>query len=151
MGKITSGHITRVAIAAVLRPLDENPDGPPEILAAWRPIGAVRGGVWELPGGKIEPGETAASAARRETEEELGIDIDIIEPIATAEDHDPSQSIEQHVVVELVLARSKDGDPSVTDRPWQWIPINRLHEFPWPRANESLNESLIEHLAPASS
>lgn len=151
MSKITFEPITRVAIAAVMRQPMQNADTPPEILAAWRPTEAVRGGVWEFPGGKIEVGETAAHAARRETLEELGIEIDIIEPVAISEDRDPSQSRERHVVVELMLAQSRDGDPTITDRRWKWIPVTKLHEFSWPRANRSLNQSLVERLTGTSS
>ncbi len=35
-------------------------------------------GAWELPGGKVEPGEDIAAGARRETEEEMGISIDLL-------------------------------------------------------------------------
>jgi 8-oxo-dGTP diphosphatase len=47
------------------------PDG--QFLLAQRPVGKVYAGWWEFPGGKIEPGEPAAKALRRELQEELGI------------------------------------------------------------------------------
>jgi 8-oxo-dGTP diphosphatase len=51
----------------------EHPDG--RFLLAQRPPGKVYAGYWEFPGGKIEPGETAEAALRRELDEELGIDV----------------------------------------------------------------------------
>ncbi len=137
----------RVAIAAVVR---DGIDGRPEVLAAWRSRSSIRGGVWEFPGGKIEPDESAADAARRETHEELGIEIEIIRSVGVAEDYDPSQAREHHVSVELMLARSGAGDPTITTRPWRWMSLEELDEHPWPRANATLIAALRGQLASTS-
>lgn len=100
-----------------------------------------------MPGGKIEEGEDASRAACRETAEELGIRIEVIESLGEAEDLDHSQPREHHVRIELLLARSVSGDPVVTDRPWQWISADRLQDFEWPKANRRLNEVLAARLA----
>lgn len=52
------------------------------ILIAQRPPGKVAAGKWEFPGGKIEPGETAAAALARELNEELGIRLRLATPLA---------------------------------------------------------------------
>lgn len=46
-----------------------------DFLLAQRPAGKVYAGYWEFPGGKVERGESAAHAVRRELHEELGIDV----------------------------------------------------------------------------
>ncbi len=57
-------------VAAVL----QRDDG--SFLLAQRPEGKVYAGYWEFPGGKVEPGESAAAALARELHEELGVDIE---------------------------------------------------------------------------
>ncbi len=47
------------------------------ILIARRRDGGERGGQWEFPGGKVEPGESEAAALRREILEELGCEVDV--------------------------------------------------------------------------
>ena len=59
--------LTRV-IAAVIAREDR-------LLVCQRPSHKRHGGLWEFPGGKIEPGETNESAARRELAEELGVEV----------------------------------------------------------------------------
>jgi 8-oxo-dGTP diphosphatase len=61
---------TRIEVAAAVL---QRTDG--TFLLAQRPADKVYAGYWEFPGGKIEPGETAADALTRELHEELGIDI----------------------------------------------------------------------------
>lgn len=134
--------MVRVSIAAILRPPIAPDDQTPCVLAAWRPIDAIRGGVWELPGGKIDAGESALEAAQREVREELEINIVPRESLGVAEDIDETQSTERHVHVEVVLADLKGDEPSHADRRWQWIPIARLHDYQWPRANKELNRLL---------
>lgn len=53
-----------------------------KVLAAQRGSGELAGG-WEFPGGKLEPGETAADACQREIREELGVVVDELAPFAS--------------------------------------------------------------------
>lgn len=54
-----------------------------EFLLAQRPPGKAFAGYWEFPGGKVEPGEAAAAALKRELHEELGIDVTLAYPWLT--------------------------------------------------------------------
>jgi len=54
-------------------------------LITQRPLDGLLGGLWEFPGGKLEPGETLPSALCREIREELGVDIRVGAPIVTVQ------------------------------------------------------------------
>lgn len=56
------------------------PEGGPRVFLARRSDRAGHGGLWELPGGKVEPGETAEAALAREIGEELGVGIRVEGP-----------------------------------------------------------------------
>jgi 8-oxo-dGTP diphosphatase len=60
--------IIHVAAAAII-------DAEGRVLLAQRPEGKEMAGMWEFPGGKIEPGETPEAAMIREIKEEIGLDI----------------------------------------------------------------------------
>jgi len=60
--------IVEVAVGVLIR-------SDASFLLTSRPTGKVYAGYWEFPGGKLEPGETVATALRRELQEELGIEV----------------------------------------------------------------------------
>jgi 8-oxo-dGTP pyrophosphatase MutT (NUDIX family) len=67
------GTTVRV-LAAVIRDADR-------YLVCLRPAHKRHGGLWEFPGGKLEPGETLFDAARRELKEELGVQVVAVEDL----------------------------------------------------------------------
>lgn len=83
------------------------------VLMQRRRLGAAHGGLWEFPGGKIEPGETPEAAASRELGEELGIAVDpgALAPLTFASGPAASPEAGPGLVILLYICRDWRGDP----------------------------------------
>jgi 8-oxo-dGTP diphosphatase len=81
------------------------------VLMQRRRLGAVHGGLWEFPGGKLEAGESPESAALREIEEELGIVLDhaALEPLAFASGPATPPDLRPGLVILLYSCRTWRG------------------------------------------
>lgn len=107
------------------------------VLITRRPPGRPMAGLWEFPGGKVEPGETPETALRRELQEELGIDVcpTCLSPLTFA-----SHSYEDfHLLMPLYLCRQWDG--VVVPHEGQetaWVRAQRLSQYPMPAADVPL-------------
>lgn len=88
-------------------------DASGRILIAQRPPGKHLAGMWEFPGGKLEPGESASLALERELEEELGIAVDpaTFEALIRV----PWRYGDRDMLLEAVLVRGWKGEPKVLD------------------------------------
>ncbi|MDV7270629.1 8-oxo-dGTP diphosphatase MutT [Thioclava sp. A2] len=112
-----------------------DPDG--RILLAQRPEGKSLAGLWEFPGGKVEPGETPEACLIRELKEELGIDTwqSCLAPLTFA-----SHSYDEfHLMMPLFACRKWQG--IVTPQEGQqlaWVRANELRNYPMPPADEPL-------------
>ncbi len=109
-----------------------DPEG--RVLLAKRPPGKSLAGLWEFPGGKVDPGETPEQALIRELHEELGIDTwkSCLAPLTFA-----SHSYEDfHLLMPLFACRRWDG--IATGREGQalvWVRPNQLRDYPMPPAD----------------
>jgi 8-oxo-dGTP diphosphatase len=117
-------------------------DADGRVLIAQRPPGKPMAGLWEFPGGKVEPGERPEHTLIRELSEELGITVheSCLSPFTFASHSYP----EFHLLMPLYVCRKWEG--TVTPREGQkiaWVRANRLRDYPMPPADEPL----IAHLA----
>ncbi len=84
-------------------------DGEGRVLVQQRPAGKSLAGLWEFPGGKIEPGETPEASLVRELHEELGIDVD---PADLSPGPFASETLgDRHLVMLVFLCRRWRGTP----------------------------------------
>lgn len=109
-----------------------DPDG--RVLLAQRPAGKSMAGLWEFPGGKVEPGETPEAALIRELQEELAIDTwqSCLAPLTFA-----SHSYEEfHLLMPLFACRKWNGTPvSNEGQALKWVRANELKNYPMPPAD----------------
>jgi 8-oxo-dGTP diphosphatase len=115
------------------------------VLVAQRPRHKSFGGLWEFPGGKIEPGETPEFCVIRELQEELGITTweSCLAPLTFA-----SHPYDRfHLLMPLYICRRWEGLPTAREHEAiKWVRPNRLRELEMPPADAPLIPALIDLL-----
>ncbi|WAP70652.1 (deoxy)nucleoside triphosphate pyrophosphohydrolase [Jiella pelagia] len=123
-------------------------DADGRVLIAQRPEGKALAGLWEFPGGKVEPGESPEAALIRELAEELGIVTweSCLAPLTFA-----SHAYDDfHLLMPLFVCRRFEGIPAAREgQALKWVRPKALRDFPMPPADAPLIAHLIDLLQPA--
>jgi 8-oxo-dGTP diphosphatase len=116
-------------------------DADGRVLIAQRPQGKSMAGLWEFPGGKIEPGERPEQCLIRELKEELGIAVkeECLAPLTFASHSYP----DFHLLMPLYVCRRWKGMVAAQEnQTLKWVRPAELKNYPMPPADEPL----ISHL-----
>lgn len=120
-------------------------DADNRILIAQRPEGKSMAGLWEFPGGKLEPGETPEETLIREMQEELGVTTweSCLAPLSFA-----SYAYDDfHLLMPLFICRKWEGFPQAREgQTLKWVKANTLRNYPMPPADEPLIPALMDIL-----
>ena len=96
-------------------------------------------GMWEFPGGKIEPGESCEVALKREIMEELGVDIVIEDLICTTEYDYPSF----HLTMHCYLCSIASGEIELREhKSALWLTSDKLEDVAWLPADKEVIDKL---------
>jgi A/G-specific adenine glycosylase len=115
-----------------------------QILIDRRKQEGLLGGLWEFPGGKIEPGETVEACISREINEELGIEVAVGDRLCTV------THAYSHFKVTLNVHHCTHlaGDPQPLEcDEVRWVSLDTIEEFPFPKANIHIINALRAHAA----
>ena len=128
--------ILLVAAAALI-------DSDDRVLIAQRPPGKALAGLWEFPGGKVDPGERPEACLIRELAEELGIVVkeDCLAPLTFA-----SHAYEDfHLMMPLWVCRRWEGFVRPLEgQAVTWVRPRQLRDYPMPPADAPLIPALID-------
>ena len=114
-------------------------NGQDEVLVSLRPSAVHQGGLWEFPGGKVEPGESVDEALSREFEEELGIAIQACTPLMQIR-HDYT---DKSVLLDVWNIGGYSGTPIGREgQEVSWRRISQLRAADFPQANAEIIRAL---------
>ncbi|HEY7775116.1 MAG TPA: NUDIX domain-containing protein, partial [Kineobactrum sp.] len=114
-----------VAVAVVV-------DAGQRILISRRAGSAHQGGLWEFPGGKVEPGEPVGDALARELREELGIGFRAAQPLLLV----PFNYDDKAVLLDVYRVTGLEGEArGLEGQPVAWVSAMELSQYPFPAAN----------------
>jgi mutator protein MutT len=110
-----------------------------QILIDRRKPGGKMGGLWEFPGGKVEPGESIEACVAREVQEELGIQIVVGESLMMI-DHDYTEFT---LTLHVHHCRHISGVPQLIEcDEIRWVMPAELGQFTFPVANDVIIQAL---------
>ena len=99
------------------------------------------GGLWEFPGGKIEPGETVQQCIVREIREELAIEITVGEHLISIEHTYPTF----HLTAIVHHCQHISGTPQpIESEEIRWVNISDLDHYEFPAANQAIIQALAD-------
>ena len=138
MSELKSRRILLVAACALV-------DSDGRVLLAQRPEGKQLAGLWEFPGGKVEPGETPEETLIRELQEEIGITTKVacLAPLTFA-----SHTYDDfHLLMPLYVCRRFEGIArGLEGQALKWVRPKDMRDYPMPPADEPLIPFLIDLL-----
>ena len=121
-----------IVVAAVVEKNDT-------FLVTRRPQGVHLAGLWEFPGGKIDPEETHAAALKREIREELDADVDVHELILAT-----SHAYPERIVALYFYRCTLEGTPRpLLGQEMRWVHRGELATLGFPPADEELIRRLV--------
>ncbi|MBA5762270.1 8-oxo-dGTP diphosphatase MutT [Vibrio sp. 404] len=122
-------------VAAVIFNQDKS-----QIFITKRPDDKHKGGFWEFPGGKVEPGESTEQAMVRELEEEIGIQVTQQSPFEHLEYDYPDKSLK----FDFILVTQFNGEPFGREgQQGKWVVISELDNYAFPEANVPILQRVI--------
>jgi 8-oxo-dGTP diphosphatase len=133
--------VMRLLLVAAVALVDA--DG--RVLLARRPEGKPLAGLWEFPGGKVEPDERPEETLIRELREELGIEVKeaCLAPLTFASHAYP----DFHLLMPLYVCRRWDGLVRAREgQALKWVRPRELAGYPMPPADEPLIPALVDLL-----
>ncbi len=120
MGGVPAEAAHKAAIRVVAAVLY---DSAQRVLLSQRPAGKTLAGLWEFPGGKLEPGESPEAALRRELYEELGIRVRSCRPLMQLQHEYP----ERHVELLVWTIEHFDGEArGLEGQALRWVSVQEL-------------------------